>query len=122
MNLTKTTYTENSLALGTKAQDILSNAKSENTRKAYKTDVQKYLAWASTKDYTSEVVMIEYFSYLLNAGYKYSSVKRAKVALTSTCGIPRGAGGIPSNINLPSDLLSAAIGRSPCTICISTLV
>jgi integrase len=87
MNLTKTTYTENSLALGTKAQDILSNAKSENTRKAYKTDVQKYLAWASTKDYTSEVVMIEYFTYLLNEGYKYSSIKRAKVALTSACSI-----------------------------------
>ena len=35
--------------------------------------------------------------------------------VTSICGMPRGAGGIPSSVNLPSDLLSAAIGRSPCS-------
>ena len=42
--------------------------------------------------------------------------------LTSTCGMPRGAGGIPSNINLPSDFESCAIGRSPCNTCTSTEV
>ncbi len=40
--------------------------------------------------------------------------------VTSICGTPRGAGGMPSRMNLPSDLLSAAIGRSPCTTWIST--
>jgi integrase len=87
MKLEKQTYTDVNLVLSSKVQDILRNAKSENTRKAYKTDVQKYLAWASAKDYTSEITMIEYFTYLLNEGYKYSSIKRAKVALTSTCSI-----------------------------------
>lgn len=33
--------------------------------------------------------------------------------VTSICGIPRGAGGIPSRINRPRDLLSDAISRSP---------
>ena len=33
--------------------------------------------------------------------------------VTSTCGTPRGAGGIPTRWNLPRVLLSAAIGRSP---------
>jgi hypothetical protein len=40
--------------------------------------------------------------------------------VTSICGIPRGAGGIPSRWNRPSDLLSVAIGRSPCSTLIST--
>ncbi len=42
--------------------------------------------------------------------------------VTSTCGTPRGAGGMPSRMNLPSDLLSAAMGRSPCSTLISTWV
>ncbi len=42
--------------------------------------------------------------------------------VTSTCGTPLGAGGIPSKINLPSDRLSLARGLSPWTTCISTLV
>jgi hypothetical protein len=33
--------------------------------------------------------------------------------VTSICGTPRGAGGMPSSWNLPSVLLSFAIGRSP---------
>ncbi len=33
--------------------------------------------------------------------------------LTSTCGTPRGAGGIPSRRKLPSDLLSLTNSRSP---------
>ena len=33
---------------------------------------------------------------------------------TCTCGIPLGAGGIPDNLNLPSDLFSDAKGLSPC--------
>jgi hypothetical protein len=33
--------------------------------------------------------------------------------VTSTCGMPRGAGGMPSRMNLPNDLLSADMGRSP---------
>ncbi len=33
--------------------------------------------------------------------------------VTSTCGIPRGAGGIPIRWNLPSVRLSGAILRSP---------
>ena len=41
--------------------------------------------------------------------------------VTSICGIPRGAGGIPDKINLPRLLLSAAISLSPCKIFISTL-
>jgi len=42
--------------------------------------------------------------------------------VTSIWGMPRGAGGIPSKVNLPRDLLSAAIGRSPCSTWISTWV
>src|SRR2546430_2005033 len=42
--------------------------------------------------------------------------------VTSICGTPRGAGGIPSRWNLPSVLLSRAIGRSPWSTCTSTLV
>ena len=42
--------------------------------------------------------------------------------LTSTCGTPRGACGMPSKINLPKVLLSCAMGRSPCKTWISTLV
>ena len=34
----------------------------------------------------------------------------------------RGAGGMPSRMNLPSDLLSTAMGRSPCRTWISTCV
>ena len=34
---------------------------------------------------------------------------------TSTCGMPRGAGGMSVRSNLPSDLLSAARSRSPCS-------
>ena len=33
--------------------------------------------------------------------------------VTSICGTPRGAGGIPSRLNSPRTLLSAAISRSP---------
>ncbi len=33
--------------------------------------------------------------------------------VTSTCGMPRGAGGMPMRSNWPSSLLSAAISRSP---------
>ena len=41
---------------------------------------------------------------------------------TSIWGTPRGAGGIPSKINRPNVLLSAAIGRSPWRTWISTEV
>mmetsp|Transcript_41516 Transcript_41516/g.124072 ORF Transcript_41516/g.124072 Transcript_41516/m.124072 type:complete len:227 (+) Transcript_41516:1-681(+) len=40
--------------------------------------------------------------------------------LTSTCGTPRGAGGMPSRRKVPSDLLSRANSRSPCSTLIST--
>ena len=40
--------------------------------------------------------------------------------VTSTCGTPRGAAGIPERMNLPSVLLSAANSRSPCSTWIST--
>ena len=42
--------------------------------------------------------------------------------VTSICGIPRGAGGIPSSLNCPRDLLSLANCLSPCTTLISTAV
>ena len=35
--------------------------------------------------------------------------------VTSICGIPRGAGGIPPSLNLPSVRFCPAIGRSPCS-------
>mmetsp|Transcript_14961 Transcript_14961/g.25489 ORF Transcript_14961/g.25489 Transcript_14961/m.25489 type:complete len:305 (-) Transcript_14961:866-1780(-) len=35
--------------------------------------------------------------------------------VTSICGMPRGAGGMPTRSNWPSSLLSAAISRSPCS-------
>ena len=41
---------------------------------------------------------------------------------TSICGMPRGAGGIPTRWNLPSVRLSRAMGRSPCRTWISTEV
>ena len=40
--------------------------------------------------------------------------------VTSICGIPRGAGAIPSRRNCPRDLLSLANCLSPCTTLIST--
>ena len=40
--------------------------------------------------------------------------------VTSICGMPRGAGGMPSRMNRPRLLLSAAIGRSPCKTWTST--
>ena len=42
--------------------------------------------------------------------------------VTSTWGTPRGAGGIPSRMNRPNDLLSPAISLSPCKTLISTEV
>src|SRR6267143_998324 len=42
--------------------------------------------------------------------------------VTSICGTPRGAGGMPSRWKRPSVLLSRAIGRSPWSTCTSTLV
>jgi len=42
--------------------------------------------------------------------------------VTSTCGMPRGAGGMPSNRNLPRVMLSFAIARSPCRTWMSTAV
>mmetsp|Transcript_21935 Transcript_21935/g.65773 ORF Transcript_21935/g.65773 Transcript_21935/m.65773 type:complete len:406 (+) Transcript_21935:187-1404(+) len=39
---------------------------------------------------------------------------------TSICGVPRGAGGMPTRSNWPSCLLSAAISRSPCSTLICT--
>jgi len=42
--------------------------------------------------------------------------------VTSICGMPRGAGGISTRSNLPSDLLSLAIGLYPCKTCIVTAV
>jgi hypothetical protein len=41
---------------------------------------------------------------------------------TSICVAPRGAGGSPTSSNCPSDLLCAAISRSPCSTWICTLV
>ena len=40
--------------------------------------------------------------------------------VTSIWGIPRGAGAIPSSLNVPIDLLSLANSRSPCKMFIST--
>ena len=40
--------------------------------------------------------------------------------VTSICGTPRGADGIPSRMNFPSVLLSVANSRSPCSTWIST--
>ena len=40
--------------------------------------------------------------------------------VTSTCGTPRGAGGIPSKWNFPNMLLSFVIARSPSKTWIST--
>ena len=40
--------------------------------------------------------------------------------VTSICGTPRGAGGMPSRWNRPSVRLSRAIGRSPCSTWTST--
>ena len=42
--------------------------------------------------------------------------------VTSICGTPRGAGGMPIEVERPSVRLSRAIGRSPCSTCTSTLV
>jgi len=42
--------------------------------------------------------------------------------VTSICGTPRGAGGIPVRLNRPSVRLSAAISRSPCRTWIVTSV
>ena len=42
--------------------------------------------------------------------------------VTSTCGMPRGAGGMPVSWNLPIVLLSRASSRSPCSTWISTVV
>ena len=39
---------------------------------------------------------------------------------TSICGVPRGAGGIPTRSNCPNGLFSAAISRSPCNTLIWT--
>ena len=41
--------------------------------------------------------------------------------VTSICGTPRGAGGIPSRLNIPICLFCDAIGRSPCSTFICTL-
>ena len=40
--------------------------------------------------------------------------------VTSTCGRPRGAGGMPTSWNLPRVLLNVAISDSPCSTWIST--
>ena len=40
--------------------------------------------------------------------------------VTSICGTPRGAGGMPTSSKRASDLLSAAISRSPWSTCTST--
>ncbi len=40
--------------------------------------------------------------------------------VTSICGTPRGAGGIPVRWNLPNVRFCAAMGRSPCSTCTST--
>ena len=42
--------------------------------------------------------------------------------VTSICGMPRGAGGMPSRTNCPSFTLSAAMERSPWSTRISTCV
>ena len=42
--------------------------------------------------------------------------------LTSICGTPLGAGGRSVRLKLPSETLSEAIGRSPCTTCMVTAV
>jgi hypothetical protein len=42
--------------------------------------------------------------------------------VTSICGTPRGAGGMPTRWKRPSVRLSRAISRSPCSTCISTCV
>ena len=42
--------------------------------------------------------------------------------VTSICGTPRGAGGMPSRMKRPSERLSCANSRSPCSTWISTLV
>ena len=63
---------------------------------------------------------------LLLAGAQVLRADTARMPLasmsnvTSTCGMPRGAGGMPVSWNLPSDLLFCAISRSPCSTWIST--
>ncbi len=42
--------------------------------------------------------------------------------VTSICGTPRGAGGMPASLNLPSVRFCAARGRSPCSTWTSTSV
>ena len=42
--------------------------------------------------------------------------------VTSICGMPRGAGAIPSRLNWPRLLLPEAIGRSPCRTWMVTAV
>ena len=42
--------------------------------------------------------------------------------VTSICGTPRGAGGMPPSLNLPRVRFCAAMGRSPCSTCTSTSV
>jgi len=49
-------------------------------------------------------------SFALTFRMPFASMSNA----TSTCGVPRGAGGIPSSLNRPSERLSVANLRSPC--------
>ena len=42
--------------------------------------------------------------------------------VTSICGTPAGARLMPFSLNVPMDLLSFAMGRSPCSTWISTLI
>ena len=44
----------------------------------------------------------------------------SRLKVTSICGIPRGAGAMPSNMKRPRDLLSLANSRSPWRTWIST--
>ena len=47
---------------------------------------------------------------------------RSMLKVTSICGTPRGAGGMPVSWKRPRVLLSYAMGRSPCSTWISTVV
>ncbi|MDR1944618.1 MAG: hypothetical protein LBQ59_00585 [Candidatus Peribacteria bacterium] len=58
-----------------------------------------------------------HLSFAFTFNTQFASISK----LTSICGTHLGAGAIQSSINLPNDLLSAAISLSHCKICISTL-
>jgi hypothetical protein len=58
-----------------------------------------------------------HLSFAFTLSTQFASISK----VTSICGTHLGAWAIPSSINLPNALLSAAISLSHCNTCISTL-